>query len=140
MTSTMGENLDLKYIFQFLQVLKDVGEQYQPSKTKLISDLIFAYMVQVTVNVSSKKVRDNKKLDELFLFSYSIAKDMLVYEEGNDMSYLTVMDKLLQLHFQSAYLYAFKVPFINKNAKVWHDWQVPANMQLKSILYGLWKV
>lgn len=121
-----------KYIFKLFGALKDVCEVYLPEKSLLASDLLYEYLMRVTANMASGSKIKDQELNELLFQSNSIAKDMLIYGEENDMSYSTVCDKLTRLSCTSAYLYTFSSPFINKNANVWHDWQVPDKILLKS--------
>lgn len=122
----------VRHVFRLLDSLKDVVAAYMPEKLTLASSLLYDNLSHVTVIMASNKQAKDREMNNLLFMSNSIAKDMLIYGEENDMSYYTVNDKLTRLGCKSAYLYSFKTPYINKNSRTWHDWQIPSKILLKS--------
>ena len=132
MNSKIGETIDTTTIFRLLNSIILIINKYMPEKSLLAQQLIYDYLSHVTTIIYNRKKFYEKDMDNLIWMCNGISKDMLIYDMEDDRSYGTVISKAIKLGFQSAYLYAFKVPYINYDSNAWHDWQVPKTMLLKS--------
>lgn len=126
------ELYSLRNMFKIVDALKECGIKYFPKNMDVGGAMLYEYLEKVSLLMYSKKQQSNQVTNDLLFMSNSIAKDMLIYGENSDMSYYTVNDKLVRLGFRSSYLYAFKSPYVNKNSRTWHDWQIPSKILLKS--------
>lgn len=122
----------LRSMFKIFDALKESATNFYIKNMDAAGSLLYEYMSHVTTVLYSKKYRDSQITNELLFMANSIAKDMLIYGENNDMSYYTVNDKLIRLGFKSSYLYSFRTPYVNKNSRAWHDWQIPSKILIKS--------
>lgn len=130
--SEVGMKKDLNDIFNLHDTIRTIVIKYLTQYARISGDIINSNLSHLTVVISAKQIKGDRDMDTLRWMSNSIARDMLVYGDGNDMSYMSVLNKLSKLGCRSAYLYSFKSPFVNNNSKAWHSWLVPDSMLLKS--------
>lgn len=135
LTAAHGENTELNVLVQLSDILMEITQMYVPHKVDEVREMLYSNMKRITVVVTALKQEREDELDALLWMSNSIARDMLVYGESSDQSFVTVTDKLTRLGFKSAYLYSLEKPYVNNERDVWHDWSVPGNMLLKSYFY-----
>lgn len=129
---TDEENFDSQKVFSLFAVLKDIVIQKLPQESNRLLDLINGYMLHMTVILAQQHTKINGQFMDVLWRSNTIAKDMLVYEEGSDKCYASAADKLQLLGFPSAYIYAFPRTFVNIDGAAWHDWQIPSKIMLKA--------
>lgn len=100
-----------------------------PTELQILSQL-FVKMHQhyswAVINFCNNKISE---MEFLRWQSNSIAKDMLMFDTYDDLSYGSVTDKLIRLHMDSSYIYIFE-QVISHNA--YDDWHPPENILLKS--------
>ena len=122
-------------LYEILDRMRTIVSKYMPENLLFADECLFKY-INFTMSVyTAKEQKAGQDIDTLIWMSNSIAKDMLAYNEDDDMSYVSVTDKLERLGCKSAYLYTFSSPFINRDTKAWHDWQIPKSMLLKSYFH-----
>lgn len=136
LTAVNGSHAEVQAVIQLLDFFVEMVRSDFPEKEKLVADLFYHYMMRVAMKVASLRRKYEDELDELLWMSNSIARDMMGFGENTDMGFATVLDKLSRLGFQNAYLYSFDIPFLNTAADVWHDWQVPPELLLKSYFWS----
>ncbi|HOO80551.1 MAG TPA: GGDEF domain-containing protein [Lachnospiraceae bacterium] len=132
LSSASGENFEIRQVFQLFELLKCVVKEYMSDKQQDAADLLYSYLIQVTMVVTTMRQKSETELGDLLWMSNSIARDMLIFGDCNDQSYKSVIDKLIRLGFSSAFLYSLESPFINLDTLAWHDWQIPRRALLKS--------
>ena len=127
-----SKDIDIKYYFLLFDFLKKICNRFFPIKRGLVDELSYKLSEQAAMIRNAKLLKKRDELENLLWMSSSITKDMLLFGEGADDCYLTVVDKMDRLGYKSCFLYTFKVPFINEKSEVWHDWQVPSAVYLKA--------
>ena len=128
----IGYKLDFKRVLTIIGNVRDICLRHWPEKEAFVGNMVLRFSKKITVLYSSKSFVKNSEMKTLLHQTTSITRDMLTFEPYDDSSFCTVNEKLKKLGVNSVYLYAFNTPFVNCDASIWHDWQVPSSIKLKS--------
>ncbi|MCR5121813.1 MAG: GGDEF domain-containing protein [Ruminococcus sp.] len=91
---------------------------------------LFVLIYKVSAERNAAYARES--LEDNYNLSWqtsSITRDMLIFEAYDDRSYQTVVDKLVQLHMDSSYLFIYEPEIVNRKTDTF---RMPDYLKLKS--------
>lgn len=124
---------DIRYIFRLLDLLQHIlHKKVSGPRGGELAHFLYDCLMQLGMLVSGATTKREAESFNFQWVSNSITRDMLVYGDNNDESYVTVNRKLQELGFTANYLYVLDQPFVNTEAGICSDWSVPEKIYLKS--------
>jgi len=126
-----GDNV--RYVFRLLDLLQDILHKTEKGPRGAVpAHFLYDCLMQLGMLVSGATERRDAESFNFQWVSNSITRDMLVYGDNDDESFVTVNEKLQELGFTANYLYALEQPFVNTEVGICSDWTVPEKVYLKS--------
>ncbi len=98
--------------------------------THIMINRLFVLIYKVSAERNAAYARES--LEDNYNLSWqtnSITRDMLIFEAYDDRSYQTVVDKLVQLHMDSSYLFIYEPEIVNRKTDTF---RMPDYIKLKS--------
>lgn len=129
--SSLGKFISTDVIFNGLDVLSQklfylYPEEEQQFLVCQLMNAIYKRMIEINTTQLRQKEMDIEDLNHLI---NRIAQDMLTFEHDDDAAYGVVIDKMVQLHMDSSYLYTYEKPITHYAGD---HWEVPDSVELKA--------